>query len=46
MEYRKPEITLAGAATTSIQGQLPGSKVGNQSDGEQEITAAAYEADE
>lgn len=46
MKYMKPEVTLMDAATAAIQGQLPGSKVGNQSDNVQDITAAAYEADE
>jgi hypothetical protein len=44
MKYEKPEITLVGSASEVIRQHPP--KSGVVSDGFEDITAPAYEADE
>lgn len=49
MNYAKPEINVINTATTAIQNQRPGSKIGSPLDGQgldKYVTASAYEADE
>jgi len=46
MTYAKPELVLLKDARAAIQGNPPNSKLGITTDHVQQVTAAAYEADE
>jgi hypothetical protein len=46
MTYAKPKLVFLTNALAAIQGNPPGSKLGITSDHVEQVTAAAYEADE